>query len=321
MIIASAHALAPRWTALGTGPKLSGSASTTTADGRVLLWGGLDENKQAVDTLYAYAHGEWSQVHTTGAAPHKAMYAAAASQTHSGHEEIVVCGGWDPGAKGSGGSFTDAVSVLDLEKLEWISDGVLPCGPVSRHGAATVGDRVFVHTFREDILRRTSNGVIKAHKTTGDSPLGLSMASTVNLGDDRLCVFGGSSRDPAFSRDAYVMDADSYAWTKLDAPGGPGPRGSCASAAVDGERVVVFGGAGVGGDGYNGGAGLTPSDETWLLTAPKDGPATWTLLDAVGPPPRVAASLEKLPDGSFLLTGGWDPKTGGTFDDLWKLEL
>ena len=58
-----------------------------------------------------------------------------------------------------------------------------------------------------------------------------------------------------------------------------------------------------------GGAGLTPFDETWRLTV--DGEtATWSRLDNLGTPPapRVAASLNKLPSGDFLLHGGWTPK-------------
>ena len=79
------------------------------------------------------------------------MYAAAAVQSFNSHEEFVVCGGWDPGAKGSGGSFTDAVHALNLDTLEWMRDDPLPCGPVSRHGAAAVDGRIFIHTFREGV--------------------------------------------------------------------------------------------------------------------------------------------------------------------------
>ena len=43
--------------------------------------------------------------------------------------------------------------------------------------------------------------------------------------------------------------------------------------------------------------------------------------DVAGPAARVAATLDALPDGRVLLSGGWDPATGGTFDDVWALEL
>ena len=121
------------WQAAGTGPKVSGAASASLKDGRVLLWGGLDEARNAVDSLYAFEDGAWTPVETTGFKPQKAMYAAAATQSlvgTSGKEEFVVCGGWDPGEKGSGGSFSDAVHALDVNKLEWQKDDPLPCGPV-----------------------------------------------------------------------------------------------------------------------------------------------------------------------------------------------
>ena len=48
---------------------------------------------------------------------------------------------------------------------------------------------------------------------------------------------------------------------------------------------------------------------------------TWEQLDVAGPAARVAATLDALPDGRVLLSGGWDPATGGTFDDVWCLAL
>lgn len=308
------------------GPKLSGSAAAVTADGRILMFGGLDEERKAVDALWCYEEGAWREVVTTGSAPGPRMYAAAAAQTMNGgsREDFLVTGGWDPGAKGSGGSFKESAYALDTKSMAWLKEDALPCGPVSRHAAATAGGRVYVHTFRGNILRRDAeSGVIKTHATTGDAPDGLSMASMAPLSDDRVLVFGGTDKTQNFSRDARVLDAATYEWTKLDVSGGPGPspRGSCAAAAVDANRILVFGGAGVGGDGYSGGAGLVATDETWLLTV-NGGVATWELLvfDSA-PPPRVAASLAKCGEGKFLLTGGWDPKSGATFDDVWTIAL
>jgi len=90
--------------------------------------------------------------------------------------------------------------------------------------------------------------------------------------------------------------------------------GACAAAASDGKSVVIFGGAGIGKAGYEGGAGLTAYDETWKLVV--DGnTAAWSQLDAGAPPQaRVAASLDRLPSGGFLLQGGWDPKSKDTYD-------
>ena len=116
-----------------------------------------------------------------------------------------------------------------------------------------------------------------------------------------------------------VLDTKSYEWTELDAPDGPSARGSACCAALDASRVVFFGGAGKGTDSPGSG-GLKATAETWLLTV--DGAkGTWEQLDVAGPAARVAATLDALPDGRVLLSGGWDPATGGTFDDVWALAL
>ena len=243
------------WQAAGKGPKVSGAASASLKDGRVLLWGGLDEARNAVDSLYAFEDGAWTPVETTGFKPQKAMYAAAATQSlvgTSGKEEFVVCGGWDPGEKGSGGSFSDAVHALDVNKLEWQKDDPLPCGPVSRHAAATVGGsaegRIYIHAFRDGVVRRDACGIAKSHKTTGQGPESLSMCAVAPVGDAGLLVVGGATKNGEFSDRAYVLDTKSYEWTELDAPNGPSARGSACCAALDASRVVFFGGAGKGTD-------------------------------------------------------------------------
>ena len=104
--------------------------------------------------------------------------------------------------------------------------------------------------------------------------------------------------------------------------------------------MVFFGGAGKGTDSPGSGGleqcinqtvatpdslvdlrtGLKATAETWLLTV--DGAkGTWEQLDVAGPAARVAATLDALPDGRVLLSGGWDPATGGTFGDVWALAL
>ena len=89
----------------------------------MLLFGGLDEARKAVGSLWCYDEGAWSVVETQdGPAPGPVMYAAAATQTFAAREEFVVFGGWDPGAKGSGGSFSDEVWSLNTGTKEWLQD-------------------------------------------------------------------------------------------------------------------------------------------------------------------------------------------------------
>ena len=103
------------WQAAGKGPKVSGAASASLKDGRVLLWGGLDEARNAVDSLYAFEDGAWTPVETTGFKPQKAMYAAAATQSlvgTSGKEEFVVCGGLDQRTNQFRGASPDLTHLL-----------------------------------------------------------------------------------------------------------------------------------------------------------------------------------------------------------------
>ena len=312
------------WQHAGTaGPKISGAATGVTACGKLLLFGGLDENRVASGDCWVFDGGSWAKVATTGGGPGPRMYASGNVQRTGSREEFVVAGGWDPEAAGSGGSFKDDVWALDVATMAWMREDPLPCGPVSRHGSVAVADRSYVHTFREDhVLRRDACGVLKAHRTSGDAPNGMSMCAMAPLGDSgRLVVFGGSSKDQGFSGETRLLDTRTYEWTKLSCAG-PSPRGSCAAAALDGSRVLVFGGAGVGPAGYDGGKGLVATDETWVLTVDDAADAAkWTKVDAPhAPPPRVAASLEALP-GRLVLCGGWDPATGSTFDDVWTYPL
>ena len=168
-------------------------------------------------------------------------------------------------------------------------------------------------------MRRDACGIAKSHKTTGQGPESLSMCAVAPVGDAGLLVVGGATKNGEFSDRAYVLDTKSYEWTELDAPDGPSARGSACCAALDASRVVFFGGAGKGTDSPGSG-GLKATAETWLLTV--DGArGTWEQLDVAGPAARVAATLDALPDGRVLLSGGWDPATGGTFDDVWALAL
>ncbi|KAH8060669.1 hypothetical protein JL722_4782 [Aureococcus anophagefferens] len=231
------------WQSSIAGPKLSGATTAVASDGRVFQFGGLDERGAATAACWTFADGAWTELATTGGGPGPVMYAAGAVQASPRREEFVVCGGWDPGARGSGGSFEDSVWSLDTSSLAWTREDPLPCGPVSRHGAAAVGDRVFVHTFRGGVLRRDACGVLKAHATTGDAPEGLSMCATAGV-DGGLLVFGGATKGGDFSGDAYVLDAKTYAWRRLAVAPGAARRRPRQLRLRGPRRRLVFSAAG-----------------------------------------------------------------------------
>ncbi|CAB9504955.1 only protein 42 [Seminavis robusta] len=321
-------ALAWTWTAVpvGKAPRVSGHVAATDAKkDRVIVFGGLTGNagSPCTDQLWTFSDNkEWSLVKNSGSSgPGPRMYSAAAVL----HDTLYLVGGWDPGAPKSGGTFLDEIWTLDLtaENLEWKKEesNTLPCGPVSRHAACTVGDdTLVVHTFR-GVVVLTSDGEWKEQETSGEAPEGLSMCAMSPLTDTSLLVFGGSTQTQQLSADAFVLDTKTWEWTKLDcSSAGPSPRASPSAAHIGDNQCVIFGGASLGDGGYQGGAGLQAQGDAWVLTV--DGSkCVWEKIETSnGPKPRLAASLcSASSDSGLLLQGGWDP-AGETFEDTWILQ-
>jgi hypothetical protein len=81
----------------------------------------------------------------------------------------------------------------------------------------------------------------------------------------------------------------------------------------------MFGGASLGEGGYEGGAGLVAQDDTWLVDVQGDD-AKWEKVASGGPEARIAATLTALGSGEFLLQGGYDPTSKGTYEAPWLLK-
>lgn len=313
------------WTQLsnaGAAPRVSGHTTVTDDDGRILLFGGLTGNagSPCTDDLWTHTNDDgWKHVSKQNG-PGKRMYSAAAMLNN----DMYLLGGWDPGEPKSGGVFLDDVWKLDGQTLEWtLMEDKLPCGPVSRHTACSVGNQIIVHTFR-GVCVMDSTGKWTEKETTGEAPDGLSMCAMVPLSDSSVLVFGGSTKTQQLSADAFVLDTNSWTWTKLDAndnnSDGPSPRASPCAAKWKENQAVIFGGASLGDGGYQGGAGLQAQRDTWLLSVKDNCKANWSCLDVDNecPNARLAATLSPASDGGLMLQGGWDPK-GKTFEDTWVL--
>lgn len=299
------------WTKLNQkGPHVSGHAVGTLHD-RVFLFSGLTgpAGSPVTDELWEF-DGEWKILKAKNVGPGPRMYAAASVLG----DAFYVFGGWNPGEKGSGGSFLDDSWKLDLNTLQWTELEKLPCGPVSRHSACSVNDDTIVlTTFRGVVVCKDDR--LREQDTTGDVPDGLSMCTTIGM-NDKVVLFGGSSKSQQLSSDVYVLDSSEWAWKLLQPKtDSPGPLASPCGALLSKDQCLVFGGAAMGAGGYEGGSGLVASKEAWLLNVEK---SEWEHLPE-GPPGRVAGSLSKYRDG-FLLQGGWDPKTQGTYDEPWILK-
>lgn len=316
--------LSPHWsiTKVKDAPSVSGHTAAVDPKGRTILFGGLLPDRTATSTLnIRYPDGDWIKVDTAGG-PGPRMYAAAAILG----DTFWCFGGWDPEEKGSGGTFKDSVHTLDIETLAWAEQAPLPCGPVSRHTACTVGDRIVLHTYKDGgVVVVEADGAVTEQPTSGDAPSGLSMCACAALSETEMLVYGGSTKTQGMSADAYVLDCATWEWRKLR-PAGPAPsaRGSACACKIElgfggADTCLVFGGAGLGSDGYAGGAGLQAHDETWLLSiegSARD-EAKWQRVEtATSPEPRVAASLSALPgEQGYLLQGGWHPASGKTYDE------
>ena len=304
-----------------------------------------------------------------------------------GPARAVLLGGWDPQTPGTGGIILDDVSVLDMNALEWSrcvagdragDDGggllAIPGGPTSRHVAVRLSmprtgggaggareDVVCLHNHRCDdhVLRlSTAIGGGGGHPaprargdpraTAGDAPSsrGLHCAASMRR-STAMAVFGGAARDGTMSNEAFVLDAESWTWTKLDTGDNdavPAPRAGACLCPLDEDSVILFGGA-TPGDG-----GLVGLNDVWVLNVDlESGKGVWRCLiphrdsdDGDGtlrPPGRNAATLNAidvsklLPNGIlwksespaegckyYLLSGGWYPFRK-TYNDVFLLRI
>ena len=103
------------------GPCVSGATAATLPDGRggTYLFGGLSNSGVATNELWLFNEGDdelcgtiggecgagegpgWQLVETAGTPPPPRMYSASVVADDN---TLLIVGGWDPGAKGSGGT-------------------------------------------------------------------------------------------------------------------------------------------------------------------------------------------------------------------------
>ena len=305
---------------------VAGHASAAVG-GRVYAFGGLRPAGQgATGALRAFDGDGWEELPGAGGAacPAPRMYAAAAAVG----DEVLVCGGWDPGAPRSGGRFFDDAWLYDPARDAWRkSAATLPGGPASRHVALGLGDgTALVHTFRcagHVLVYDGARDAFDVVPTTGRAPAGLSMMAAAHHPSAAQAVFvGGATRAQAMSAAVHALDTRTWTWTRTApadaAAAAPPPRASCAAAALRpgplSTRTLVFGGAAVGDDGHGG--GLRSTNELWRLAVTRDGARhAWTRVapdGAARPPPRVAARLDWAGPSRLVLHGGWRPETNVT---------
>ena len=332
----------------GAVPRVSGHTSATiTADGTkssasVLLFGGLTgaAGSPTTNDLWQFdcQSDKWIKLldnnKSLSSCPRRRMYAASATLGR----KFYIFGGWDPGMPGSGGEFLDDIWSFDLVSKQWSEEMAKLPFPVSRHAAVTMGNRVIIHTFRGVLIFDDKDGgtIIYEQPTApcnngdGASPESLSMCAMAALGDDKVVLFGGSDKKQQISSELFVLDTKDWTWTKLVCPvvdTRPTALASASMAPLSKDSCIVFGGAGLAPTGYEGGYGLVPRDDTWICTIKKETNAVeWERIECDRrPEARLAATLNCLDNndsgGKFLLAGGYDSVSKGTFSEPWILSV
>jgi len=105
--------------------------------------------------------------------------------------------------------------------------------------------------------------------------------TTTLVGNSRVVLFGGATGDSGrytITADAYMLEAASNTWCRIQAEGAvPSARAAHAAACVDHSQMVIYGGA-------TGGGSLS-SDELFLLDIRNEERSQWMSVPVLGPTP------------------------------------
>lgn len=302
----------------GTVPIAGHCSATVKAE--VFAFGGLLPGGECISQTRVFKDSNWHVLEPESSSPTERMYAASATVD----DEILMCGGWDPGDRGSGGIFLDDIWLYNPADNKWreLPERV-PGGPVSRHAALPVGNStVLLHTFRCDdqvLLYNHTSQSIERRNTSGPCPRRLSMMSATWHPEAAVAVFsGGTNELQEMSADVFILDLRTWTWSKSRCmtPDGEKPRPFASASAVPMRSTqhsiqqLVFGGGTMASSGR-----LRSSNTLWILDMnAAEGTHVWYKCFPSGgtPPKRVASRLDWVQPGIVMLHGGWKPETGVT---------
>ena len=296
---------------------VSGHCSATVHS-EVFAFGGLLPGGCTSQTR-VFRDSAWRVLTPEGGSPAERMYAASAAVD----EEILMCGGWDPGERGSGGVFFDDMWLYNPKENQWRElPERLPGGPVSRHALLPIGDSsVLIHTFRcEDhvLLYNHTTQTIERRNTTGPCPQRLSMMSVTWHPETMTAVFsGGADKFQKMSADVFLLDFRTWSWTKsrclTPVDEKPPSFGSASAVSFPHQRRIrqlLFGGGTIALSGE-----LQSSNNLWIVDIDVSNQShVWhrCFPSGITPPPRVASCLDWVAPDIVMLHGGWKPETGVT---------
>ena len=319
------QALTAKWmnhAGKGIYPPRAGYVTDYDFNSKQWLFSGLLDGRPGPVTnqLWCKETKEWDIVETDGPVPRPRMYSAGTVAIGPRNkEELIIFGGWDTGAPGSGGDFLDDIWSFDL-KSSWKPIGKLPY-KVSRHTAnrLSTGD-ILLHTYRcKDtvLIYNPQKRKIREQKVTGNGPASLSMlASSSDMFNSNVVFFGGSDKQQNMSNDLFLLNTQTWHWEKFgqfgEASKWPKPRASACLACIESGKFVLFGGAGIAPGGYKAG-GLQPYNDLWLVDLTEVYPIIKPIevSSVYGlPVARLASWLTFVNDDMLILEQGWNPSAG-----------
>jgi hypothetical protein len=330
-------------------PPRSGHVAFSLGD-KVYLFGGYaeesSENRYPTNDLWVFEDSKWTQLqkqdNSNKAQPQQRLASAAVTcQLRDGKFAGLVLGGWDSQEAGTGGVILHDLQVFTHDgDPTWAELAFDLEQPTSRLCAVTLPQnpqQVLVHNHRctdHVLIVDLKGGKILKQPTSGlaPSPRGLhACVALPSVSTYKIILFGGAAQDGNMSNEVFVLDCDSWVWTKVevDSKDQPSPRASPCMVALDEHTCLLYGGAARSMEG-----GLHGCSDMWLLEIEND-KGRWTCIQKDGekgsPPGRNAAQLTPLTsppsqiahDGDakyFLLSGGWYPFRS-TYDDNFILKV
>ncbi|MFA5379264.1 MAG: PKD domain-containing protein, partial [Dehalococcoidia bacterium] len=133
------------------------------------------------------------------------------------------------------------------------------------------------------------------------------MHTSVVMPDGSIILMGGYDRTYRFMNDVWRSTDYGATWTRVNASAGWSARYGSTSVAMPDSSVVLMG-------GYDSGTRLM--NDVWRST---DNGVTWIQVNAsAGWYRRYAHSSVAMPDGSIVLTGGFDGINSYLINDVWR---
>ena len=183
----------------------------------------------------------------------------AAPSARGGHSatacnnKIYIFGGHELKGSGRGFIYHDALHILDLSALQWVSPSrsiIKGTPPAARYGhsACLYSSKILIFGGRggpclyyNDLhAYDTHTDTWLVGKQSNKNPLPRFLHSCT-LYKDKLYLFGGA-RGPTLLNDVFCLDINSLQWTQLNTKGSkPSPRAAHAAAIAD-KYLLIYGG-------------------------------------------------------------------------------